>query len=117
MSTRTSRKIGTTVLISAAMVGAAVVATTAKAPVAQANGHDRDGDNWGPQRYSIALWGDMPYDALGKQQYPNLLADINATRRRVLGLRRRPEGRRRRPLHRRASTRPRSRTSTRCSGR
>jgi hypothetical protein len=79
MSTRTSRKIGTTVLVSAAMVGAVVVATTAKAPVAQANGHDRDGDNWGPQRYSVALWGDMPYNALGKQQYPALLADVNAS--------------------------------------
>lgn len=32
----------------------------------------------GPEdRYTIALWGDMPYNALGKQQYPNLLLDVN----------------------------------------
>jgi hypothetical protein len=33
---------------------------------------DRDDDG-----YSIALFGDMPYNALGKSQYPALLADIN----------------------------------------
>jgi hypothetical protein len=36
--------------------------------------HD-DGDR---ERYTIALWGDMPYNALGKAQYPALLADVNA---------------------------------------
>lgn len=36
------------------------------------HGHDDD-----PNRYTIALFGDMPYNALGKQQYPALLADIN----------------------------------------
>jgi hypothetical protein len=35
------------------------------------DGHGRQG------KYTIALFGDMPYNALGKQQYPNLLADIN----------------------------------------
>lgn len=30
-----------------------------------------------PRKYTIALWGDMPYNALGKQQYPNLLLDVN----------------------------------------
>jgi len=29
------------------------------------------------QAYTIALFGDMPYNALGKTQYPALLADIN----------------------------------------
>jgi len=33
---------------------------------------DRDGDS-----YAIGLFGDMPYNALGKSQYPALLADIN----------------------------------------
>jgi hypothetical protein len=33
---------------------------------------DRDDDG-----YTIALFGDMPYNALGKSQYPALLADIN----------------------------------------
>ena len=78
MGARTSRKIGTTVLVLAATIGTAAVVTTAKAPVAQAGNHDHEGENWGPQRYSIALWGDMPYNALGKQQYPALLADVNA---------------------------------------
>jgi hypothetical protein len=29
------------------------------------------------QAYTIALFGDMPYNALGKSQYPALLGDIN----------------------------------------
>jgi hypothetical protein len=33
----------------------------------------------GPRNYTIALFGDMPYNALGKRQYPALLADINAS--------------------------------------
>ena len=45
------------------------------------NGHgkdkDRGHDNHEPDRYSIALWGDMPYNALGKTQYPALLEDVN----------------------------------------
>lgn len=35
---------------------------------------DRDRDH---QKYTVALWGDMPYGALGKQQYPALLQDVN----------------------------------------
>jgi hypothetical protein len=38
-----------------------------------------NGQGNGPRKYTIALFGDMPYNALGKQQYPNLLADINAS--------------------------------------
>lgn len=30
-----------------------------------------------PQRYTIALFGDMPYGALGRVQYPQLLRDVN----------------------------------------
>ena len=41
----------------------------------RSHGSDRFGH--GPQRYSIGLFGDMPYGALGRSQYPNLLADIN----------------------------------------
>ena len=29
------------------------------------------------EKFSIALFGDMPYNALGKAQYPNLIADVN----------------------------------------
>lgn len=39
-----------------------------------ATSHER---GHGPQRYTIGLFGDMPYGALGRAQYPNLLADIN----------------------------------------
>lgn len=39
--------------------------------------HDGGGDRFGHQRYTIGLFGDMPYGALGRSQYPNLLADIN----------------------------------------
>src|SRR5262245_11198615 len=38
-----------------------------------AQGDDAQGDD----AYTIALFGDMPYNALGKAQYPALLADIN----------------------------------------
>jgi hypothetical protein len=31
-----------------------------------------------PDSYTIGLFGDMPYNALGRSQYPALLADINA---------------------------------------
>src|SRR5882762_4484823 len=31
----------------------------------------------GGEAYTIGLFGDMPYNALGKSQYPALLADIN----------------------------------------
>jgi hypothetical protein len=70
MRARTTRKIGTSVLALAAMGGAVATIGLTRAPVAQAGGHDHEGENGGPQRYSIALWGDMPYNALGKQQYP-----------------------------------------------
>jgi hypothetical protein len=32
----------------------------------------------GPRAYSIGLFGDMPYNTLGRAQYPALIADINA---------------------------------------
>ena len=41
---------------------------------------DRRGDRDDDEGYSIALFGDMPYNALGKSQYPALLADINRAR-------------------------------------
>src|SRR5262245_31548815 len=40
----------------------------------QGNQGDQNG-----QSYTIGLFGDMPYNALGRDQYPNLLADINAS--------------------------------------
>jgi len=42
-----------------------------------ANADDRHGDREDDEAYTIALFGDVPYNALGKSQYPALLADIN----------------------------------------
>jgi hypothetical protein len=53
--------------------GTAALVTMGTANSAQA---DR-GEHREPRKYTIALWGDMPYNALGKQQYPNLLLDVN----------------------------------------
>src|SRR5262245_11167114 len=38
---------------------------------------DRDNDRKDNDSYTIALFGDVPYNALGRTQYPALLADIN----------------------------------------
>jgi hypothetical protein len=38
-----------------------------------------DENEGGGESYTIAFFGDMPYNALGRAQYPNLLADINAS--------------------------------------
>jgi hypothetical protein len=43
---------------------------------------DRRGAHWHQRdldKYAVALFGDMPYNAIGKAQYPNLLADVNAS--------------------------------------
>jgi hypothetical protein len=50
---------------------AIVLGLAAHSPVAHGDDWERRG------RFAIALLGDMPYNALGKQQYPNLIADIN----------------------------------------
>jgi hypothetical protein len=41
---------------------------------------DKTNNSWHGkhEKYTIALFGDMPYNALGKAQYPNLIADVNA---------------------------------------
>jgi hypothetical protein len=46
--------------------------------VAQGAGPASPGQGRGPQTYEIGLFGDMPYNTLGKSQYPNLLTDVNA---------------------------------------
>jgi hypothetical protein len=56
------------------------VATIATADEHDRNGRGRDDDRNGHERYVVALFGDMPYNALGKQQYPNLIADVNEAR-------------------------------------
>jgi hypothetical protein len=58
-----------------AALGVGTHAATAQADgVESARGHEHERE---PQKYTVALWGDMPYNALGKQQYPNLLLDVN----------------------------------------
>jgi hypothetical protein len=45
------------------------------------NGHDRHKHNQHQHNhYTVGLFGDMPYNALGKQQFPNLIADVNAAK-------------------------------------
>ena len=66
---RASRAIVATAGIIAAALWVAVVNGS--------DDHRRDGGR-DSDSYTIALFGDMPYNALGKQQYPALLADINA---------------------------------------
>lgn len=54
------------------LAGIAALAAVGSARTAHADEHEH-----GLSKYTIALWGDMPYNALGKQQYPNLLLDVN----------------------------------------
>jgi hypothetical protein len=58
-----------------AVVAAATIAASARYNVSAND--DRRGDRDDDEGYTIALFGDMPYNALGKAQYPALLADIN----------------------------------------
>jgi len=59
----------------------AVSVTTVMLATTMYGAHARgaDDDRRGPDRYTIGLFGDMPYNALGRSQYPALLADINAS--------------------------------------
>lgn len=65
------QKTFTALMLSSALVG------TACAHNDKDDKHDRDYDK-NRQKYTIALFGDMPYNAIGKEQYPNLIADVNA---------------------------------------
>ena len=62
------------------LVSALVLAAAAAiyVGVAQGAGPASPGPGRGPSAYTIGLFGDMPYNALGKSQYPNLLADVNS---------------------------------------
>lgn len=63
------------VLVTAAVASAAVIYASGSTVDDQRASSDPN-----PYSYTIALFGDMPYNALGRAQYPNLLADINANR-------------------------------------
>jgi hypothetical protein len=58
------------------VLATAVIAAVAVG-VAQGAGPTTPGQGVGPETYTIGLFGDMPYNALGKSQYPALLADVN----------------------------------------
>jgi hypothetical protein len=55
----------------------AIFATAATVAGAGYHVSAKDDDAQGDEAYTIALFGDAPYNALGRQQYPALLADIN----------------------------------------
>jgi hypothetical protein len=59
-------------VLAVALVGA--VAATA---IASGAGPASPGQGRGPETYTIGLFGDMPYNTLGRSQYPSLLTDIN----------------------------------------
>jgi hypothetical protein len=62
------------------LAGALIVAAAAAAVgVAKGAGPASPGQGRGPETYTIGLFGDMPYGALGRSQYPSLLADINGS--------------------------------------
>jgi hypothetical protein len=61
-------------LSAAACLAVGIITFSMHAPSAKENESQRGGEH-----YTIALFGDMPYNALGRAQYPNLLADINAS--------------------------------------
>ena len=59
-----------------ALFAAAVIVASATYSLSAKDDEDRRDDRDGDS-YTIGLFGDMPYNELGKAQYPALLADIN----------------------------------------
>ena len=69
----TSRSAGT------GWTGRITAAATVLAAFVTAHAMKKDkDDDRGPHNYTIGLFGDMPYNTLGRSQFPALLADINA---------------------------------------
>jgi hypothetical protein len=60
------------------LAGVALAGVAATTVITRADDTRRD-EPRGPASYRIALFGDVPYNALGRSQYPALLADINAS--------------------------------------
>jgi hypothetical protein len=56
-----------------------MVLAAAYVGLAQGNGDDTPHKGQGSDAYTVGLFGDMPYNALGKSQYPRLLEDIDAS--------------------------------------
>jgi hypothetical protein len=74
MTFRTSRRLSVRPVTSLA-----VLTLMSAIPIGLARGESpaAAGPDRGHEHYTIGLFGDMPYNALGRAQYPNLLADIN----------------------------------------
>jgi hypothetical protein len=70
------RRVVTAVALATA---AAALAAALFVGTATGAGPTSPGQGGGPATYTIGLFGDMPYNALGRSQYPNLLADINSS--------------------------------------
>jgi hypothetical protein len=67
--------------VAAAVLAATAAATTAIADHGGASAGSADGQTYGlGQSYTVGLFGDLPYGAAGKTEYPRLLADMNAAR-------------------------------------
>jgi hypothetical protein len=63
------------------VLGAAIaVAAGAYAGIARGSGPTSPGQGNGPATFAVGLFGDMPYNAQGKADYPYLLQDINDTK-------------------------------------
>ena len=67
------RALGTIGRLTAMVAATAIVGSASYRLSAQ----DHDDDERDQGSYTIGLFGDMPYNAMGKAQYPALLADIN----------------------------------------
>jgi hypothetical protein len=59
------------------LVALAALALAAYAGIAHGSGPASPGQGNGPETYTVGLFGDMPYNAQGKADYPYLLQDIN----------------------------------------
>ena len=73
MSRRAYAALAATAALAAAALGIYVGMANGAGPASPGQGR-------GPDTYTIGLFGDMPYNALGKAQYPNLLADVNSAK-------------------------------------
>src|ERR687885_917378 len=64
------------VAITAAASAAVVAGTLGAAYARDGHGDDKGGQANG-RPYTIGLFGDMPYNAAGRVEYPNLIKDMN----------------------------------------
>src|SRR4051812_20825769 len=69
--------VGASVLALAALASATSGVGLARADQHPEHGEEHEHPDRGPHHFTVGLFGDMPYNALGKEQYPNLLQDVN----------------------------------------